>query len=280
MTPENAVFELLSSSLIVKYFDLSELTVPFHYHPQYELVCMESGSGFRIIGDKVSEFRDDDMVFVTSFLPHVWKKSHVIPSTSDRYRYYVLHFTPELMTNLLSFPELEAVHRFLDRAKCGLHIYGETSRTIRRLIKEAYQADPMDRFIHFLQILNVLQASKEFSSLSSVNFAHLHSSYKSDRMNKVCEYIGENFDRDVTVEEISDIACLSPTSFCRYFKKETGTSFVNYLNDVRIGYAQNLLLLKKYKIAEVAEMCGFRSVSYFNRVFKLKNGNSPLDYGK
>lgn len=278
MDNENAILEHLDTSLAIRYYDLTKLTVPFHYHPQYELVCMEEGQGYRLIGDNLSEFKDDDMVFVSSFLPHVWKANKAINNVTTKFKYHVLHFTPEIMVNLLTFPELATIHNFLKKAECGLYIYGETRKKIRILIKEAYQATPINRFIYFLQILNTLQESTEVTSLSSINFARLHSTYKTDRMTKICEYIGDNFDKDITIEVISNIACMSPTSFCRYFKKETGISFINYLNDVRIGYAKTLLSMKKYKLTEIADICGFQSVSYFKRLFKQKNGISPSDY--
>lgn len=87
-----------------------------------------------------------------------------------------------------------------------------------------------------------------------------------------------NFNRNIQIEEISGIACMSPTAFCRYFKQKTGHSFISYVNNFRLGYAKNLLNSNEYKISTVAEMCGFQYISYFNRMFRQKNNMTPTEY--
>ena len=77
---------------------------------------------------------------------------------------------------------------------------------------------------------------------------------------------------------MADISNLTPQSFCRFFKKRTGKSFVEYLNEIRISAACSYLLDTDWPVSEIAYNCGYKTVSNFNKLFKTITGLSPKAY--
>ena len=101
---------------------------------------------------------------------------------------------------------------------------------------------------------------------------------KNDRLNKVNAYIHKNFSSKISLEEVCSLVSMTPNSFNRFIKKRTNKSFVNYLNDVRIGYATRWLIEKDATISEIAFLCGFNNLSHFNRIFKSSVHKTPKEY--
>lgn len=97
-------------------------------------------------------------------------------------------------------------------------------------------------------------------------------------MKKVQDYVQKNYMNDITLSQIAEVADLSVSRFCVVFKQQYHDSFINYVNLVRIDKAKQLLLESDLKIYEVADMVGFSTLPYFNRLFKSITGQSPNEY--
>ncbi|MGR5420320.1 helix-turn-helix transcriptional regulator [Vibrio sp. PNB22_4_1] len=101
----------------------------------------------------------------------------------------------------------------------------------------------------------------------------------SDELKSVIRFIDDNFHQEVREEEVASLCHYSPNYFSKYFHREMGISFRNYLTSKRLSQAQRLLKEQpKSKIAYIAYQCGYHDVSYFSRIFKKKVGISPATY--
>lgn len=96
----------------------------------------------------------------------------------------------------------------------------------------------------------------------------------------VIEYIQENYMQPISIGELAEIIHFSEQYFMRFFKKYTGMTCVDYMNDFRLNKATQLLLSTDNSIMEIAGKVGIGNVSYFNRMFKRKFGMTPKDYRK
>ena len=99
-----------------------------------------------------------------------------------------------------------------------------------------------------------------------------------DVVYKVIEYIKSNYQNRISLEEIARITYMSRTYLSSLFKKETGYSISEYINNIRISRAQNFLVESDLDIAEIARMCGFEDQSYFTKVFRRISGVTPKKY--
>lgn len=97
---------------------------------------------------------------------------------------------------------------------------------------------------------------------------------------KAIDYMTFNYTDNITIQELSEIANLSPSRFFTVFKKETGITPIEYKNRICIRNAEKMLLIPDLSIGEIAERLGFNSSSYFRRTFKAFTGQSPREYKK
>lgn len=95
---------------------------------------------------------------------------------------------------------------------------------------------------------------------------------------KVEEYILIHYGEKCSLEDVADYVYMNPSYFSRYFKKETGKNFSEYLTDVRLDAAKRLLQEGEYNINEIAEIAGFGSGKYFSKIFRDRIGKSPTEY--
>lgn len=100
----------------------------------------------------------------------------------------------------------------------------------------------------------------------------------SKRLAYVVEFIRSNLSSNISISELSRMACMSESNFYRVFKNELGVSPIDFINNERIKLAVSLLQDKRRSIKEIYQECGFESRSYFNRVFKSRKKMAPGDY--
>lgn len=97
-------------------------------------------------------------------------------------------------------------------------------------------------------------------------------------MEKAKDYIRQNFQKDLTLDEVSKIVDISPYYFSKLFKQETGENFIEYLTKIRMKNAEKLLLAPSYSIKEICVMSGYGDPNYFSRIFKKYEGVTPSEY--
>jgi transcriptional regulator GlxA family with amidase domain len=124
-----------------------------------------------------------------------------------------------------------------------------------------------------------LSTSRNMRILSdaSFNVAEKHS-YNSRRIENAFEYMNQNFDKSITLSEVAKLASMTEVSFSRFFKQRTGNTFIDSLNEIRLGHATRILIETTQNISEVAYDCGFNNISNFNRIFKKKKGCTPKEF--
>ncbi len=106
----------------------------------------------------------------------------------------------------------------------------------------------------------------------------LPSLQRTNAIKQVFQYIAQNYDHAITLENLAEQAGMSPKYFCRYFKALTDRTPIDYLNYYRIESACEKLTMTKESITEIALDCGFNDLNYFIRCFKKYKGISPGKY--
>jgi len=256
---------------------------PWHYHPEYELVLVLKSSGEKIVGDHISSFSDGDLTFMGPFLPHVYHNSKVYYEENPDLtaEAIVIHFTKDFPGNhFFNIPEMDAVASFLEDSVMGFSITGKTRQVIARKMNDMLKMSGPLRIIELLIILHILTETKEKKRLASPGFIQNFKTSGSEQITKVCDFIMKNFTSDLTLDQVAGIANMSPNAFCNFFKRRTRKTFINFLNEVRIGYACKLLSSEQHNITEVCYTSGFQNLSNFNRQFKRIVNKTPHQYRK
>lgn len=257
------------------------LDVPWHFHPETEIIYIEKSTGSRFVGDHSESFREGDIGLIGSNLPHVWRSDPIyhkhIPGLLARV--LVVHFNEQIFKGpIASLPEMQGVNQLLYESQFGLKFFGAAQSHIEIQMKAIIRAKGIDRLLRLIDMLDFMSKTGDKKLLASAGYSKIRKSVDFDRFDKAHRYMIENFHKNITLEEVSGIVGMTPTSFCRYFKKHTKKSFLSVLHEIRIGHACKLLLESKLNISGISYECGFNNLSNFNEQFKKIKGISPSQY--
>lgn len=276
-----AVFEKieqgLTSSFLYRSIKLPAFEAAFHFHPEFELTHIKKGEGQRYVGSQVEDFEKDDLILLGSNLPHCWISK---PLANDGLvEATVIQFKADFLGNdFLNLPEMKRVSNLLSKSKTGLKIVGNTQKVVLEEINKMPQLREYQRLVVLLGVLGILSESQELESID-ISFSNIkHSGNETIRFQKVFSYLIENYRDEITLQKISEVAHLSPTSFCRYFKAVTGKTFLEIVNAYRIQHACQLLRKNELSVSQIAFESGFNDVPYFNKLFKKMKGVSPMKF--
>ncbi len=266
------------TAISVLNIDLKFLLVPWHYHPEIEIILITQGEGLRFVGDHVDSYAADDLVMVGSNLPHVWRSSEIhYDNTNDlRTRCMVVHFREEdFGSNFWNLPSINPLKKLLDRSVMGIHFTGPVVQWAKMKILDMEMQSPFDRLLSLLELLQRLESEQGKELLSSTLAAEQLNRSDGLRFNRVLEYITSHFRETITLEDISSLIHLTPTSFCRYFKDRTGKAFTRYLIEYRLAFACKMLVNTEKNIQDIAYESGFTNLSHFNEQFRKLYRSTP-----
>jgi AraC-like DNA-binding protein/quercetin dioxygenase-like cupin family protein len=246
----------------------------YHYHPEYEIVCVFQGLGRRHVGNHLSNYDDGDLVLIGSNLPH----GGFGYGSVGMHEEIVVQFTADFLgENFLSKPEMEYIQRLFERSKQGLHFHGKTKEYLSERFRKLPQLSHFERLIELLNILQNLANSTEFIALNPANVRYNFSQKDQERLDKVYKYVEQNYFQEIDIQDVAKICNLTVPAFCNYFKKNLNQTFTDFTNEFRINQACKMLL-DGHEIVDICFGCGFNNVSYFGRVFKQFKGINPSQF--
>lgn len=246
-----------------------------HQHEEIQLSFIVAGEGTLIVGDTVNYYSAEDILVIGSNIPHIFKSDTKASETSHMLS---LFFTKESFgETFFELEELKGLQKFFKRTIHGFKITSK-QKQIETLFLALERASKLDRFILLLQLLKSISKAN-YKSLSSFIYDKKYSDNEGFRMRNVFEYTMNNFEKEITLSTISDVAHMTKNAFCKYFKKRTNKTYFQFLNELRIEHACKLLLAENgYSTAEIAELSGYNNISNFNRQFKTVKGKSPSQF--
>lgn len=257
---------------------INEVNGFWHFHPEYEVVLNLLSNGTRIVGDSVELFDYYDLVLIGSNIPHCWNY-YSSDRDSARKKGIILHFKlTSVGESLLSQHEMHSVRDLLAGAERGIAFSPEDAREAEKPLSEMIQKRGIEKMICLFELLRIMCNSERKNYLCSEYYKISFDEHGNKKMTEVYNFIRENFSRPISLNKISRIAHMSPFSFSRFFKKNCGSGFVEYLNSVRMNKACYLLRETDYQVSNISSDCGFSSISNFNKHFRKSEGISPREY--
>lgn len=246
----------------------------WHFHPEYELVYVETAKGIRHIGDHISTYQGSDIALIGPNIPHL-NFDYGVKTTVDT---VVIQMKENFLgQEFFLLPELKGIQQLFERAKNGLVFTGETKRLAGEKLKQLTALPHFEQLITLLQVFNLLAESREVEKLNARPLANISLLKEQQRLQKVYHFIEANYQNKIDVNEVAAMCNLTTAAFCRYFKKSTHYTFTDFLNQFRINQSKKLLL-QHTNITEACYQCGFSNISYFNKVFKKITGQNPSGF--
>lgn len=257
-----------------------EFDYPIHTHEEYELnFIMNAAGATRIVGDSQETISDFDLVLITGKdLEHAWlqgdcKGEKDIREITIQFRW---DFSED---SFLGRSQFNSIKKMMYEAQKGLSFPMEAVLAVYPdLDSLSSETQGFGSVIKFLSVLYRLSLIENVRTLSSSSFANVRSGSDSRRVSKVQQFISENYQQNINLEQLADLAGMSAVAFSRYFKLRTGKTLSDYIIDVRLGHAARQLVDTAEGIGEICYDCGFNNLSNFNRIFKKKKNCTPKEF--
>lgn len=250
---------------------------PLHNHEEMEInLILDAKGAQRIIGDHISEISDLELVLVYSNLTHGWFTHNC---TNKEIKEVTIQFHKDLLDErFLKKNQLSHIRKMFDSSKRGVLFSSDTIKSIAPRMIALSKKSGFDSILELLSILHDLSISKEIKILSDSTFTKENYNYNSRRIQNVFDYMNSNFHKQITLSAISKVANMPDPSFSRFIKLHTGYTFIDSLNEIRLGHVSRMLIDTTHSVAEIAYNCGFNNMANFNRTFKNKKGCTPKEF--
>jgi AraC-like DNA-binding protein len=249
----------------------------WHYHPEMELVFIEEGWGKKLIGNHVSYFTDGDLILIGSNLPHYGFPSRL---TGENQEIVVQIHESCFGVGFLDMVETSSIKELFERSKQGLSFYGNTKTDVGERLKSMFHMTSFEKMIELIKIFHIMSLSEEYEILNASGQTIIVKGNDNNRIDTIYEFVRQNFESKISLDEIANTVNMTVPALCRFFKKSTGKTFIQFVTEYRIAYACKLISEDYYNISSVAYDCGFNNLSNFNRSFKKITGKSPSQYRK
>jgi len=265
-----------NTSFLARTYTTPLFEVPWHQHIEYELIMFKKGEGSSFIGNYVGEFKTGDIFFLGSNLPHTFQKAKKELITSA----LVIQFRDDFWgKDFLQLPESRNIKQLLDISYQGLKITGNLKELLRPFVEELEFAEGFERIILLCECLQMIMHHKEYETVSTQEVKAYNTKHK-ERIDKIYQYTIDYFQDAVTLDNVAAHAGMSVPAFCNYFKKSTKKTYIDFLNELRIGYAYKHLIDTQKTIESICYESGFNTLANFNKQFLKVKQVTPSRYRK
>lgn len=275
--------------VVNKYFIVVQKDIlPFFYnhmhrHNELQITLIVKGDGTLIAGNYIQPCKPGDIFFIGENTTHLFRSNPLHFLETKINNIHAIHIFINHKHNLSSIFDLSEfldLHKFFNASFHSLQNSTLYRQKISTLIIEVSEGDGINRLLSLIKLLQLcVNNISEWKSPGKVFNNKDFGNDEGPRMNDVYQYTKENYADNISLEKIASIACITPTAFCKYFKKHTRKTYLSFLHEVRIHEASKKIINNNFEsIAEVAYSTGFNNVITFNRVFKKITSMSPKDY--
>lgn len=247
----------------------------WHAHEELELHLIVKTRGKAFLGDHIGDFGPGSLYLVGPGMPHNWV---TCTSTEEpvKTRDMLVQFGEDTLLNAMKqFPELYELESLFKESYSGVEFIGfDTQHAMTQLLK-IRDTRGLERLLSFLQFLLSLSQYPNRCTLSSAKISYKSCLHGRTRIGDAVDYIVNNYQKPLSVDDTANIVGMSKSSFSRNFFNATGNRFTEFVNQLRIGKACVLLLETEDKISSICFDVGFRNLANFNRQFIKIKGITP-----
>lgn len=258
-----------------------------HVHDYMQIWFVQKGCCEHYINDTRNLLVKGNLFVVPPFVKH---KIKVIPG--EEIKIIGCEFLTDFVSNnealadkndaFFDFLFLEPFLVSTEAVKPRLHLTGKSQAKVEELMLEMLQEynEEQKHYLMFIKadLLKLLAImSREYEKLADNETGELFGRYR-EAVTAAIKYINDNYTGSIYIENACKIAMMSQSYFTYLFKQITGNTFVEYVNNLRVGKAMERLQSSNDPITDICFSVGFNNAGYFNRVFKKETGLSPREY--
>ncbi|MBN8851514.1 MAG: AraC family transcriptional regulator [Sphingobacteriales bacterium 50-39] len=263
-------------SFVAKTFRTPHFEVGWHQHIEYELILFTEGAGLSFIGNHVGEFDTGDVYLLGSNLPHTFQKHIPDLITSAVVVQFPDSFWGHDLTNI---PETRAIRKLLDDSQQGLKMHDSLARQLAPLLQALEYASGFRRILQLGECLHRMAEERDYFAVSTQDIK-VYNAREAACIDRVIRFTIDSFRERINLSQVAAIACMSVPAFCNYFKRSTKKTYIDFLNEVRIGYASTQLLETQNSVLDICYDSGYNTMANFHKQFLRLRRVTPLQYRK
>lgn len=270
-----------SNPIRARYYDYNRFTYPWHFHSQYEIIYVKESYGSCFVGDCIEKYSAGDVILFGPNLPHYMRSDDIYHADDSALRVQgtIIQFEQNFLQYSLNYyPQFLQIKSLLEESKRGILFPKKSSTHLVGQISDFPEQRGFRQISVLLEILQEMADTSQRKNLASPCYYEKFPSMGNKRIDKITSFINSNYTHSLKLNEVAEMANMNATAFCRFFKETTGKTFLQYVMDMRTGYACKLLTIGDMDISQIAVECGFDSISHFNRTFKLLINMTPTQY--
>ena len=262
-----------------------------HRHEFVQIVYISRGKLKHVLNHNEFEVYRGDIFVIPPYVPHYY-----IDDSGEKFELIEFEFVPEFVNEKFSedyrgksFMDFAYLEPFLvveNEVKPRLNLTGslqiEVENILSEIIREYETRDSDFQLLikALLQKLLVIVGREFRKNVDESESRNLFERHR-DAIFKAIDYINKNYTKEITLEDAARVSLLSQSYFSYLFKQMTQKTFIEYVNDLRISRAIDLLKSKyDMKIVDICYESGFNNVNHFNRIFRQSTGVTPTAYRK
>lgn len=285
---ESVYFKIVlkeNESVKVALFEKPHFHSSIHFHPEYQLTMVLESTGSLLVQDKMCDFSPGDIFLIGPNIPHLFRNEDSFYTKSKQkeknVRSIEIYFTEEAFgSTFLNIPEAIWIKDLLEKSVFGIKIPRNTSTHLTDLMNTIILQKDFDKILGLLKILHEISKNKDIETISLLPAPLVPQRNEGSKIHRVYEYVMKHYYNPISLKDVAEHINMSHYAFCRFFKQRTGKTFVQVLNEIRIGFACKHLVEGKLQISDIAYQTGFGNLSNFIRQFKKINGETPSNYQK
>jgi AraC-like DNA-binding protein len=268
-----------NSLIVFEVALMNDSTGTLHTHSFYEILLCTSGRGRQCVADRAFEFTTDDVLFFPPGQPHF---AHSLSSPSCLVS--VIYLSRDLFqgNGAGDFECRVLLDALTESAKNGenrIRLNRSGVEQARKILQGMLDEEKAPRKGHFLAqktfLQNILLTFIREAKLDPGAIAGIQSSTAENRIRDFCTYLDQHFDHDITVAQAMAMTHLGRSHFHSLFKRETGTTLMDYLNRKRCDETVRLLQEETMSLRNIADACGFRSLSHLRYILRKYANTTP-----
>lgn len=244
----------------------------WHFHPEIEICVTLKSEGKRFVGNDISDYLVDDVVMFGKNLPHGFitdmESEQIVIQMQEGF----------LGLEFLEKPETQIIKELFIKANRGIQFYGKTQQQTKQMAKKLLKLEGLPKMLKLLSLLNYLATANEYSFITNQSFRANTKMAELKRIQVVYNYVLENYQHKISLDEAAQLVAMTKSSFCRFLKKHTKKTFSEIVNNIRIDHACSLIIQTRKNISTIGYESGFNDISYFSRTFKSLTGQNPKGF--